>query len=53
MHSPPSIFLDTNVLKASVDTRLVLPSKPQRITWGDRGFDVDVDLRPASPTNLT
>lgn len=42
MHTPPSIFLDTSVLKASVDTRLVLVPQPQRIEWGDREFEIDV-----------
>jgi len=42
MHTPPSVFLDANVLKASVDTRLVLVPEPQRIEWGGREFEVDV-----------
>jgi hypothetical protein len=42
MHSAPSVFLDTNVLKASVDTRLLLVPEPQKIDWGGREFEVDV-----------
>ncbi|MCL5669600.1 MAG: hypothetical protein M1392_06535 [Gammaproteobacteria bacterium] len=42
MRRPPSVFLDTNVLKASVDTRLVLRPEPQKINWGGREFEVDV-----------
>ena len=42
MHRHPSIFLDTNALKASVDTWLVLLPQSQKIKWGDRESDVDV-----------
>ena len=42
MHRPPSIFLDTNALKASVDTRIVLLPQSQKNKRGDREFDVDV-----------
>lgn len=42
MHSAPSVFLDTNVLKASVDTRQVLVPEPQKLDWGGREFEVQV-----------
>jgi hypothetical protein len=42
MRTRPSVFLDTSVLKAAVDTRLVLIPEPQRIEWGGREFEVDV-----------
>lgn len=42
MKNPPSIFLDTNVLKASVDTRLVFIPESKAVNWGGRDFDVDV-----------
>lgn len=38
----PSVFLDTTVLKAAVDTRLVLVPEPQELEWGDKKFEVDV-----------
>lgn len=42
MGKPLSVFLDTNVLKASVDTRLVFLPEPQKINWGGQEFEVDV-----------
>lgn len=42
MRSPPSIFLDTNVLKASVDSQLVLVPEPQKINWGGRELEIEV-----------
>ena len=42
MHRPPSIFLDTNALKASVDTWLVRLPQSQKKKRADREFDVDV-----------
>lgn len=42
MDRPPSVFLDTNVLKASVDTRLVFLPEPHRVNWGASEFEVDV-----------
>ena len=41
-----SVFLDSCVLKASVDTRLVSVPKQQTIAWGEREFDVEIH-RPA------
>ena len=52
MHSAPSVFLDTNVLKASVDTRLVFVPEPQKLDWGGREFDVEVH-RPVSVNQNT
>lgn len=42
MRTSPSVFLETTVLKASVDTRLVLLPEPQKVQWGDREFVVNV-----------
>lgn len=42
MGKPLSVFLDTCVLKASVDTHLVLRPEPQKYTWGDQEFEIDV-----------
>lgn len=40
--SRPSIFLDTTVLKASVDTRMVFLPEPQKVEWGDQKFELNV-----------
>ncbi|MBU1223277.1 MAG: hypothetical protein KKA22_00275 [Gammaproteobacteria bacterium] len=42
MTAAPSIFLDTNILKASVDSRLALLPRHEKITWGDRDFEIEV-----------
>lgn len=42
MTNSPSVFLETTVLKASVDTRLVLVPRPKVMRWGDRDITVDV-----------
>jgi hypothetical protein len=42
MASSPAIFLETTVLKASVDTQLVLVPQIETVRWGDR--DVTIDL---------
>ena len=38
----PSVFLETTVLKASADTRLVLVPRAETVRWGDRDITVDV-----------
>lgn len=42
MRQVPSVFLDTSVLKASVDTRLVFTPEPRKINWGGRECEIDV-----------
>jgi hypothetical protein len=42
MRSRPSVFLDTVVLKASFDTRLVLLPVPEKLQWGDQEIEIDV-----------
>ncbi|MGB7541402.1 MAG: hypothetical protein WBM28_05230 [Burkholderiales bacterium] len=42
MASSPIVFLETTVLKASVDTRLVLVPQTETLRWGDREITVDV-----------
>ena len=42
MHMTPSVFLDTTVLKASVDTRMMLLPEPKKVRWGDQEFEVNV-----------
>jgi hypothetical protein len=42
MRSRPLVFLDTVVLKASVDTRLVLLPVPERLQWGEREIEIEV-----------
>jgi len=42
MRKPLSVFLDTSVLKASVDTRLVLVPEPKKVKWGDRELELEV-----------
>jgi len=52
MQCVPSIFLDTNVLKASVDTRLVYVPEQQKINWGDREFEVEIHRPVYSNQNV-
>src|SRR5882762_10179723 len=42
MRSRPLLFLDTVVLKASVDTRLILLPVPERPQWGEREIEIEV-----------
>lgn len=41
---PPTVtvFLDTSVLKASADTRLVFRAEPQKVFWWDREIEVNI-----------
>lgn len=42
MATIPAIFLETTVLKASVDTQLVLVPQSETVRWGDRDITIDV-----------
>ena len=46
VQSRPAVFLDTVVLKASIDTRLVLLPERETLQWGDQEITADV-YRPA------
>jgi hypothetical protein len=42
MPSLPLVFLDTNVLKASLDKLPVFLARREKVTWGDQSFEVDI-----------